>query len=324
MNNWTIGKRITFGFGSVLVIMLALGAFIWTRVGVIQGGTADVSGKSMPNIELLADAKEAAQRIQSGTYKIIFSTDSATMEKLAAKVKADTAQEAKDLEELGKTASPDVKALLDQVSATRKSFTEVHEKIMVAGQNATNAEQNQAVFDRSQKELEPLSEAYVATLDKCQQLVQKEGNSSAESVMSAVRSTSVGLAIGILVAVGLACVLGFIIIRSTKRILDRVSTALSEGAGQVSSAATQVTSSSQSLAEGASEQAASLEETSSSLEEMASMTKRNSENAQKANDLAKQARTAADNGASDMQAMSTAMDAIKIVQRRHRQDHQDD
>ena len=45
---------------------------------------------------------------------------------------------------------------------------------------------------------------------------------------------------------------------------------------------------------------------------MSTMTKRNAENAQKANDLAKQARTAADKGAGDMQAMTAAMEAIKV------------
>jgi methyl-accepting chemotaxis protein len=99
--------------------------------------------------------------------------------------------------------------------------------------------------------------------------------------------------------------------RTIVKSILRVSTNMAEGSGQVTSAAGQVSSSSQSLAEGASEQAASLQETSASLEEMSGMTKRNSENAQKANDLAKQARAAADKGAGDMQAMSTAMTAIK-------------
>jgi methyl-accepting chemotaxis protein len=91
-----------------------------------------------------------------------------------------------------------------------------------------------------------------------------------------------------------------------------VTDALSLGAEQTSSAAAQVSMASQSLAEGASEQAASLEETSSSLEEMSSMTQRNSEHARKANDLAKQARVAADKGVGDMQAMSAAMEALKV------------
>jgi methyl-accepting chemotaxis protein len=81
---------------------------------------------------------------------------------------------------------------------------------------------------------------------------------------------------------------------------------------QTNLAASQVSAASQSLAEGASEQAAALEETSASLEELSSMTKRNAENAHKANDLAKDARLAADKGAADIQAMSAAMEAIKV------------
>ena len=81
---------------------------------------------------------------------------------------------------------------------------------------------------------------------------------------------------------------------------------------QTNSAAGQVSSASQALAEGASEQAASLEESSASLEELSSMTKRNAENAQMANELAKEARSAADKGAADIQTMSAAMGAIKV------------
>jgi methyl-accepting chemotaxis protein len=80
---------------------------------------------------------------------------------------------------------------------------------------------------------------------------------------------------------------------------------------ETTNAASQISATSQSLAEGSSEQAASIEETSASLEELASMTKRNAESSQKANDLAKQARVAADKGVGDMQAMNTAMEAIK-------------
>jgi methyl-accepting chemotaxis protein len=132
-------------------------------------------------------------------------------------------------------------------------------------------------------------------------------NTSTQKLANASRVMIVGLIAALLVGVSVA----FFIIRNANRILRNLATALDDGSNQVASAAGQVSSSSQSLAEGASEQAASLEETSSSLEEMASMTKRNSENAQKANDLAKQARTAADKGVGDMQAMSAGMEAIK-------------
>jgi CHASE3 domain sensor protein len=133
-------------------------------------------------------------------------------------------------------------------------------------------------------------------------------NASTQKLVRASLTMIVGLVVALLASVAVA----FFIIRNSNKVLTSVAHALDDGSNQVASAAAQVSGSSQSLAEGSSEQAASLEETSSSLEEMASMTKRNSENSQKANDLAKQARTAADKGVVDMQAMSAAMDAIKV------------
>lgn len=92
--------------------------------------------------------------------------------------------------------------------------------------------------------------------------------------------------------------------RPLAALLNRKVCETAEGASQVANV-------SNSVAEGATKQAASLEETSASLEEMTSMTKRNAESAEKVNGLAKQARQAADHCASDMRAMSEAMEALK-------------
>jgi methyl-accepting chemotaxis protein len=105
--------------------------------------------------------------------------------------------------------------------------------------------------------------------------------------------------------------LTFAIVRPILKTLADMIHNLNEGSEQIAAASDQTSSASQSLAEGASEQAASLEETSSSLEEMSGMTKHNAESSQKANDLARQTRSAADKGVSDMQTMNTAMEAIK-------------
>jgi len=87
---------------------------------------------------------------------------------------------------------------------------------------------------------------------------------------------------------------------------------LNQAADLVLSSSRQVSSSSTSVAGGVSEQAAAIEETSASLQEMSSIVKRNAENAERVNDLANEARSAADKGATDMQAMSSAMEAIKV------------
>jgi len=87
---------------------------------------------------------------------------------------------------------------------------------------------------------------------------------------------------------------------------------LNQAADLVLSSSRQVSSSSTSVAGVVSEQAAAIEETSASLQEMSSIVKRNAENAERVNDLANEARSAADKGATDMQAMSSAMEAIKV------------
>ena len=119
-------------------------------------------------------------------------------------------------------------------------------------------------------------------------------------------------------SLGLGCVLAIVLIagwRLKNRIVQGllgIATNLFKISESSAGAADQLSAASQTLAEGASEQAASLQETSASLEETSSMTKCNAESAEKANRLAKQARMAADQGVLDMQAMSAAMEAIKV------------
>ncbi|HET7535351.1 MAG TPA: Cache 3/Cache 2 fusion domain-containing protein [Candidatus Didemnitutus sp.] len=113
------------------------------------------------------------------------------------------------------------------------------------------------------------------------------------------------------IAAVLATIVGAVLARSLSGPLAAIITDLRGGSDQITAAAGQVSGASQSLAEGASEQASSLEETSASLEEMSSMTRRNADGATQANELARAARQAADRGAGDMKAMSTAMSDIK-------------
>jgi len=115
----------------------------------------------------------------------------------------------------------------------------------------------------------------------------------------------------ILVMASASAVAAVFVARSLAKRVHRVAVSLSEGASQVTGSAQHMAQTSEALAEGAAEQASSLEETSASLEEMSSMTQRSAENAGKASELARAARTAADGGVTDMEAMSRAIGEIK-------------
>ena len=112
-------------------------------------------------------------------------------------------------------------------------------------------------------------------------------------------------------ALALSFALVYFITRSITGPLRSLMGVMEANASSVTVAVTELTQHSNSLSAGASETAASLEETSASLEEMTSMTKRTAANAQTAKELGNQARLAAEAGATNMQAMSQAMDEIK-------------
>ncbi len=173
----------------------------------------------------------------------------------------------------------------------------------------------QALEKRVQHQVSQVCEVdHVKTTEILGRLIKLNAESAAAAVAGANRhaATMKALSFGLTISgtVG-GILLAFFIGRSITRSVAAVASALADGSRQVTSAAGQVSASSQTMAETASEQAASLEETSSSLEEMASMTQRNAENAQKAHELAAGARAAADSGATEMQAMATAIDTIK-------------
>lgn len=150
-----------------------------------------------------------------------------------------------------------------------------------------------------------------AVIEKIQHQAEQGAFNYAQQSAASLGFASRLLIIGLVGQIVLGLISGLLIIRSVTRALTKTAESLSQGALQVAAASAQVSSSSQSLAEGASEQAASLEEISSSVEELASMTKRNADNAQSGKVSSGQARAAAETGASEMEQMQTAMNAIQ-------------
>jgi methyl-accepting chemotaxis protein len=310
MKNMTIGRRITLGFASVIIIALALGLFAYTRLVIISGQSDQIAKQSLPAIELVYQAQKNAIDQGQIIYKHIGSSDKEDMARLEAGLSAGSADNAKIYDSLDKLVTNVAgRALLDKVQTTRAENNRTRTLVLDLSRQSTN---NALAYSTARSQFDPATVQYLAALDALVSFIKADADGASKGIQSGVQSSKSGISIGLTLATIVGIGVAFLIIRGTSRILGRVSSSLNDGAIQVVSAAGQVSSSSQSLAEGASEQAASLEETSSSLEEMASMTKRNAENAQKANDLAKQARSAADIGANDMKEMSTAMDAIKV------------
>ncbi len=136
--------------------------------------------------------------------------------------------------------------------------------------------------------------------------IQQEAQVAIGHVLTLERINLIG---GIL-AILLAGLLGFFIVRGLYKILSGVVTGVKEGVLQVDSASTQVAKSSQALAEGASEQAAGIEQISSTFEEIASMSKQNAENAAQTNLLMEETARSVEKANQSMGEMARSMEEI--------------
>ena len=309
MNKWTIGKRIIAG-GTILIVLLLTisGVAIHSLASLENFAGARLRDDSISGMVYSSTMTEYSLRSYIRTLMAGAATDPVKRDLFIAhgEENLNTTTEALTKYEATITSAEDRQnvAELKQKWAEYRRNREAYLALLKTGKTA----EAEAFFT---EKLDPSFTDYTEQMATILKWNQDVSVKVADEMVHTARNASLTASLTAGASLVIAIVLGWIIIRGTNRVLTGIAAALNDGSLQVVSAAGQVSASSQSLAEGAGEQAASLEETSSSLEEMSSMTKRNSDNAQNANDLAKQARAAADKGVGDMQAMSTAMDAIK-------------
>ncbi len=309
MKNWTIGKRIIFGFASIILITVALGMFAYSRLISIHADSDAIVGDALPGVYDIGRLESNVRQGQVAVYMHVMSETKDEMAQHEAEIASLVQANEKNMADYEKDIIQQTdRELFAQVKAALVPYRQVREEVLKLSRDQKSKE----AFALAKTQLKSAYDTLTAAIGASVNFNKASGDEMAKSVTAAINSAQTGIWIGLGLALLVGGGIAFVIIRGTGRILTNIATSLADGSNQVVSASGQVSSASQTLAEGASEQAASLEETSSSLEEMASMTKRNSENAQKANDLAKQTRAAADKGATDMQAMSSAMEAIKV------------
>jgi len=309
MRNWTIGKRITFGFALIIALVagLAITSFIMLRQARLEANL--LVKDALPAAIAMSDVGNRVDQIQLDVLRTLLAKTPEERKKWEDDAAVKRAENQKFLDDYEKNIRlTQDRDRFKEMAADRANYTAERDRLFALC-DAGNADEAIAYNISS---FDPSYNAYAAIVDKMVNWNFENAKKSGERSDQAVqRADSITTCLSLAVIV-VGIIFATLLVQSLKRVLTRMALSLDENSNQSVAAAGLVSSSSQSLAEGASEQASSLEETSSSLDEMAAMTKRNAENARQANDIAKQAREAANKGVSDMQIMSAAMEAIKV------------
>jgi methyl-accepting chemotaxis protein len=280
MSHWTIGRRLVVGFATLLVIVVAMGAFGTMRLFSIRKSVERIVNDSLPGTAQSGQIASAVEDNYAHTLKYILAQSPAEEKAIDADMAATKVKITALMTEYEKTVTePDDRKNFDLIRPAHDQFLRVRDDVVLGLIRQGKRQEALTAFHR---ELDPVYHDYLAKVEAVWDWNIKAGAGVGAEIDTGVNSTVTGLAIASLIAVVLGGGIGFVIVRSTNSVLRTTVTELRDGATQVVSAAGQVATSAQSLSQGATEQAASLEETSASMEEMASMTRKNAENATQA------------------------------------------
>ncbi|HYL75711.1 MAG TPA: methyl-accepting chemotaxis protein [Bryobacteraceae bacterium] len=279
----TIGRKLGFSFGAILLVAFGLAGAYWRSVGSLGKELTTVSLGTGLKLELAAKTRANVNMLRAYQRGVVLSAllDDETLKGDKQKFEHMSATVAELIEaQRPMQTTPTGRQLVETMTAGQAKWSTAFHNLT---QLCDSGKAGEAATFLS-NELVPIAnsmEKAASDLMDRQVTHLHESMLTGAATIATARWTA-GVLFGIALAVSPVILL---ILRHTNRQLKRVAMELAEGAQQIATASAQVASSSQSLAQGASEQAASLEETSASSEEITAMTRKNAENSQSAVDL---------------------------------------
>ena len=154
--NWTISKRVTFGFACVIIITLALDLFAYTRLVAISGHSDRIARQTIPNIELVYRAQRNAKDYDRLVYKHVSSDSKEDMEQLEEALHNDTMDNDKVYAELDKSITDgNGRSLLNKVKTARAEYVQIRNAVIALSKQMTNDVQ---AYKMARSQLDPASD----------------------------------------------------------------------------------------------------------------------------------------------------------------------
>lgn len=305
----TIGKKLLYTFGSLMVLAGLIVVLAWESSSVLGAEIEKLCQVDAQKLILAGRIGRSAVGLQASERGIIaraFLDDWKTVETYAQQF----SQYSQDAREAASAMRPllvteEGRRRVRELESQLGEVERIHEEFLPLVRAKKLAEAGEVL----KLKLMPVANALTthgSELEKLQQQVMTRSKDKAGDKVTVVRA-------GTMLALALVAALGLVALRIVRRLTSELRTAAAElktGSDQMASASDQVASSSQVLAQGASEQAASLEETSAATEELSSMVTRNAENTKSASELVVQSQRQFEQANTQLGEMVAAMNDI--------------
>jgi methyl-accepting chemotaxis protein len=305
----SLPARIAISVGFLMLIVVLLGSAAVWRIMSINRGVVTLATNLLPSVVSLNRLSQATFSSRAAVRRLLIdqradgtavSVDDSGFRKAAREAEAALTAYRNLM------SDSEEERRLAEATAAWRAYTTAVESVLEPLRKGQVAEAQQAMKQGADPALDKAIEMLNACVDYNVSLAEGQAEEAGRTVRNSILLVA-GLLAATLLAGGLV---GFLVIRATRRSLRDVSESLASGASQTTLAATQLATAGRSLAEGCNEQAAAVTETSAALEQMTAMIRSTADNADKAKTFAGQAHQAARSGADTMTEMNDAMLAI--------------
>ena len=334
VSNLSIAKRLSLGFGLLVLMLGALGGISLWQVQGINGEIHKVTQDQIPKDKRLVEIETEVNEIARAMRNMMIMDVPADIQKQREEIDSSRAAITQHVQWLDeRIVNPEARQLVERMKEARGAFVESQNKFFASLDGGQKDAARRILLD----ETRPLQMAYIERLDALTEfqdkLTQAAISSMDGSVTSLLQITVAMLVAGVVVAL----VLAVSIIRSVTRpihqavdiaehiangdltqkivvnsrdetgqllfAMQKMQDALSNlvnsvrhNAEGVASASAQIAQGNQDLSSRTEQQASALEETSASMEEMGSTASQNADNARQASQLAASASSVAVQG----------------------------
>jgi len=217
MKNWKIGKRIGAGFGAVIAIAMALGLFAYSRVGLIESSSNNITASKLPTVYLLGQIRAAGLTTFGAILQHIVANDAQDMTRLDAESRDRSTHAGAWLQEYEKLiASDKERALFADFKTARAAFNSTRDEILTLSRGMKKKEAS-ALYNGRMK---AASKQYVDVLDAMVTLNKSVADDASREIDHAVSSSRVGILLGLAAALIVAVLIAWFIVGAITRPLD--------------------------------------------------------------------------------------------------------
>jgi methyl-accepting chemotaxis protein WspA len=259
MKNWTIGKRLTFGFAGVILITLCVSLYAFTRLEAIQSQASSLSNDSLPGAVLMGQIADLSEREVALVLGHIKANDDQGVQKFDEELRENNDKLTALFRAYEATVfGAEEVERFQRLNTTYSAYLAPREEVL----KLSRAQKDKEAYDLYDQQLQPMFRKYLDGVNDDVAYNKKAAETSVRRLNAAAAESKVVLIVGIILSLICAVLICYSVVRAINWLI-----------AQVRRSAMQVASSVSEIAATAKEHQATSAETASATSEIGATSK---------------------------------------------------